>query len=401
MKLKPVRRRCYRLLAASLVLCLSACTAGWLRRTPQQNLLPQEEAASWSELSKQFKRLRASPDSLDLESVRQLAVSLEDFAYLHADAPIAQRAQALLWTAWLHEQLARASKRALDWAMAQDAYASVLHMQGISLQLHQQAQQAQDRIAKQHPDLVVDLLSRLQQAPIQQELDVATRQVHTGDGIWIDAGHGGEPGAVGCGGLKESEVVLDIALRVRRILRKRLRRVPIYLTRQTDKRLSLKQRVEKVDAKGGRLLVSIHANAISGHKKLRHRAHGVETYSLSFSNRGYASRLAGRENAAGGSNFDLEKYLLADLATRANTGRSVALSQHVQQGIVSRLQRKWNDTKDLGVKRALLYVLLVRMPAVLVEVGFVSHPQEAKRLRQDNYKQAIATGIADGIMRSL
>ncbi|MEM7589539.1 MAG: N-acetylmuramoyl-L-alanine amidase, partial [Myxococcota bacterium] len=369
-----------------------------MRRAPERDRLQQQETASWSDLSSKFKRLRSSRDLLDLEAVQHLAASLEDFAYLHSDTPVAQRAQALLWAAWLHEQLARSSTNTLDWAMAQDAYASVTQMQGVPPKLYTQAQQAQKRIASQHPDLAVDLLSPLQPEPAQPPPAVAIQE--TGEGIWIDPGHGGEPGAVGCGGLKESEVVLDIALRVRRILRKRLRRVPVYLTRQDNKRLSLRQRVQMADAKGGRLLVSIHANSISGNKKLRGRVRGVETYSLSFSNRGYASRLAGRENAAGGSDFDLEKYLLADLATRANTGRSVALSRHVQQGIVSRLRRKWKDTRDLGIKRALLYVLLVRMPAVLVEVGFVSHPQEAKRLRRDNYKQAIATGIADGIVRS-
>ncbi|MEM7402482.1 MAG: N-acetylmuramoyl-L-alanine amidase [Myxococcota bacterium] len=384
-------------------LCLPGCPGGWARRASQQegvakqHRVQQPETASWSKLASRFKRFRSSRSSFDVDQAQQLVAALEDFAYL-SDAVVAQRVQALLWSAWLYEKLASARGSVLDWAIAQDAYASVANMRGVPAKLHNQARQAQQRITQQLPN--VGSQPQLSKAlPTQQRPSVATKA--TGNAIWIDAGHGGEPGAVGCGGLRESDVVLDIALRVRQILTKRLRRVPVYLTRTSDKRLSLRQRVDKIDAKGGQLLVSIHANSIHGSKKQRNKVHGVETYALSFSNRGYESRLASRENAAGGSDFDLQKYLLADLATRANIPRSVALSQHVQQGVMSRLRRRWKDTRDLGVKRALLYILLARMPAVLVEVGFVSHPQESRRLRQAAYKQAIAMGIADGIVRSL
>ena len=96
------------------------------------------------------------------------------------------------------------------------------------------------------------------------------------------------------------------------------------------------------------------------------------------------------------------RLILADLATKANTDDSVRLAGAIHGETVTRLSRKWQGVKDLGTKQALFFVLLgAKMPAVLLETSFLSHPEEEARLRTDAYQEEIARGIAAGVRRFL
>ena len=112
----------------------------------------------------------------------------------------------------------------------------------------------------------------------------------------------------------------------------------------------------------------------------------------------FAIRLAARENATSEKGLSDLQFLLADLATRANTEESVRLASRVQAGLLNRLASKERKIRDLGTKEALFYVLLgTKMPAILVETGFLSNPEEEKRLSTAGYQDEVARAIAAGV----
>lgn len=236
--------------------------------------------------------------------------------------------------------------------------------------------------------------------------------------IVIDPGHGGKDhGAIGPGRVREKNVNLAISKRLAKSLKKRLG-VEVVLTRSTDKFISLKRRSQIANRSGADLFISIHANA-----NRNKGVHGIETYHLNVTSNRYAKRLARRENMLergagdvpepepqeeepieelipdGKAGQDL-RLILADLAMRSATIESRRLAGYVQSSLVGRLRRNHDDVRDLGVKHALFYVLLgARMPAVLIETGFVSSPMESKRLSSSKYQSQVADAIASGVER--
>ncbi|HQH26773.1 MAG TPA: N-acetylmuramoyl-L-alanine amidase [Oligoflexia bacterium] len=213
--------------------------------------------------------------------------------------------------------------------------------------------------------------------------------------IVIDAGHGGkEEGAKGVDGVLEKNVVLDIAKMVDKLLRDRLRARTV-LTRTTDIDLTLAERTQIANAENADLFVSIHANA-SEYKT----GSGIETYYLDNTEDKSSLKLAQRENASlGGSaqGGDLG-FMLSDLIQDAKTPDSIALAHHIQDALVRVLSRYYKDVKDLGVKKAPFYVLVgAHMPCVLVEVSFIDHPVEGRRLIKRRYQRLVALAIYEGI----
>jgi N-acetylmuramoyl-L-alanine amidase len=210
--------------------------------------------------------------------------------------------------------------------------------------------------------------------------------------VVIDPGHGGhDSGAVGRGGVKEKDVALSVAKSVAAQLR--ARGLEVVLTRTGDTFVSLEDRARKANALKGDLFISIHCNSAHS-KKLR----GIETYTLNTSADRYSIRLAARENATSQRGVSDLQLILADLATKANTGESSRLAGQVQRSLVRSLKARHSDIRDLGTKEALFYVLLgTRMPAILVETSFLSHPEEEKRLGTSAYRNDLARAIADGV----
>ena len=214
--------------------------------------------------------------------------------------------------------------------------------------------------------------------------------------IVIDPGHGGrDPGAHGFA--VEKDVTLAVAQRLARHLRERLGAETI-LTRDGDATLELRDRTERANGEAADLFVSIHANA-----SRNTRAAGIETYYLNNTNDRATIRLAAMENGlddvpqAEGEGTQL-RYILSDLLQVGKIDQSVRLAHKVQRSLVGHLGARYPDVADLGVKQGPFYVLVgAYMPCVLVEMSFLTHPVEGRRLATESYQAAVAEGLYAGI----
>ena len=173
--------------------------------------------------------------------------------------------------------------------------------------------------------------------------------------IVLDAGHGGgDPGAVN-GSLYEKAIVLDVTKRVEAYLRSKYD-YQVRLTRSTDVYLTLDQRVQTAKTLRGNLFVSLHTNAAT-----TQYAKGVETFYSSYS---------------------------------AHSSKSRVLATNIQ----SNLMGKMSGMTNRGVKTANYYVIRYNtMPSALVELGFISSPQDVTHLRSNASRQRMAEGVAEGI----
>jgi len=211
----------------------------------------------------------------------------------------------------------------------------------------------------------------------------------------LDAGHGGQDtGAIGPSGLTEKELVLDVTRRVARLVEEQLK-IKVLLTRDDDTFVTLRDRTTLANRARADLFVSIHANAH------RHAVSGVETYFLSSEATDNAARqVAALENSvieleapSPRARTDFVKAILWDLAQSEFQTESSRLAEIVQDSMTQALR-----ISNRGVKQAGFYVLGgAAMPAVLIEVGFVTNPQEERRLRESRYRDEIARAIFAGL----
>ena len=216
--------------------------------------------------------------------------------------------------------------------------------------------------------------------------------------IVLDAGHGGhDTGAVGPTGLMEKELVLDVTQRVARLVEGRLG-LKVLLTRDADVFVTLQDRTSYANRQRADLFVSIHANA--------HRVKGtdgVETFFLSSEATDNAARqVAAAENGViqlekaagrGTSKADVLKTILWDLAQSEFQTESARLAEIVHDSVTQTLRMS-----NRGVKQAGFYVLGgAAMPAVLIEIGFVTNPKEERRLKDSQYRDEIARAILAGL----
>ena len=216
--------------------------------------------------------------------------------------------------------------------------------------------------------------------------------------VVLDPGHGGEKeGAISASGLREKDVTLALARRTAAVLRRHGARV--LLTRTSDVAVPLARRAAMANAARADLFVSIHANAMPG--PARSVARGIETYFLSAdASDASATAVAARENAdrlAGEPEIDPAdpvSGILDDLDQTSTLAESARLAYALHDELVARTR-----APDRGVKQAPLYVLAgARVPAALVEVGFLSHPVESAKLAAPSYADRIAGAIADAIV---
>jgi len=212
--------------------------------------------------------------------------------------------------------------------------------------------------------------------------------------IVIDPGHGGhDPGARGSG-LTESGVVLDVALRVKQILANQPA-IDVILTRNTDVFIPLKERTAIANRHGADLFLSIHANA-NDNRKVR----GVETYFLNFASDSEAETLAARENSASEETMRDLSGLVERITLNNKLDESRDLAEMVQQTMHSELVSINTKLRNLGVKQAPFVVLIgAEMPSVLAEISFLSNRAESLLLKTDEYRQAIAHGLVQAILR--
>jgi N-acetylmuramoyl-L-alanine amidase len=216
------------------------------------------------------------------------------------------------------------------------------------------------------------------------------------DLIVLDPGHGGNELGARAFGMRESDLTLDLAKRVRVLLARRLPDVRVVLTRETDEVVSLEQRSAMANAIGADLFLSIHLNAADEEVDRG----GVTTFVLDTSDDRQALRLAARENGTTVAEVDSLARILASLHREDQVRASRALATQVHSATLAAGRRILPGLHDRGVKSALFHVLVgARMPAVLLEASFLSREEEAEALRTPEYRQALAEGIARGLSR--
>uniref|UniRef100_B8DSH9 N-acetylmuramoyl-L-alanine amidase n=1 Tax=Nitratidesulfovibrio vulgaris (strain DSM 19637 / Miyazaki F) TaxID=883 RepID=B8DSH9_NITV9 len=212
--------------------------------------------------------------------------------------------------------------------------------------------------------------------------------VHT---VLIDAGHGGkDPGAMG-NGIVERNLTLKMA----RMVGDRLRRMgfSVIYTRDRDVFVPLDKRTAYANDKKADLFLSLHVNANNDP-----RICGFETYYLDLARTDSATRVAARENAVSEKSLSDLQFILTDLMLNAKTQESRDVANFVQDSALGRLRRGGFPAHDNGVRSAPFYVLMgARMPSVLVELGYCTNPDEARRLNSDQYLSTLADGIAEGV----
>ena len=212
--------------------------------------------------------------------------------------------------------------------------------------------------------------------------------------IVIDAGHGGnDPGVLGKG-LNEATLVLDVALRVEKLLLKEPG-LEVVLTRRTDVYIPLEERTELANRESADMFLSIHANA-----SRNEAAKGIETYFLSFASSPEAEAVAARENSASAREMHQLPDIIKAIALNNKLDESRDLANMVQESLVTSLRKNNKEIRSRGVKKAPFVVLIgAAMPSVLAEISFVSNKQELSLLKTNAYKQKIAESLFNAVMR--
>ena len=211
--------------------------------------------------------------------------------------------------------------------------------------------------------------------------------------VVIDPGHGGhDPGSTGPTGLVEKEVTLDVSKRLAALLEANMGS-EVVLTRKEDVYISPEQRTEIANQHHADLFISIHVNS----SQLR-TATGVETYYLNFTSSPEALEVAARENASSERSVADLGSLIKKIALKDKIDESREFAGRLQQSLYSGSTKAGNRTKDRGVRKAPLIVLIgAEMPSVLTEIGFLSNPKEEAMLKKPDYRQKIAEALYRGV----
>lgn len=215
--------------------------------------------------------------------------------------------------------------------------------------------------------------------------------------VVVDPGHGGDQrGASGPQGLHEKEFALALAQKLEAALEQEAG-VEVRLTRTSDVRLKLAERVEWANQQKPVLFLSLHANSMPTRRQ-RAAVQGIETYFLSAKVSGeQARKVAARENAEAGAvksvGGDALTHILADLQRTEAHQDSSRAAYAVHEALVAD-----SGAQDRGVQQAPFFVLMgLEAPAILCEVGFISHPEEGERLGNADYQQTLARALTRGI----
>jgi N-acetylmuramoyl-L-alanine amidase len=211
--------------------------------------------------------------------------------------------------------------------------------------------------------------------------------------IVLDPGHGGkDPGAI-ANGLQEKDIVLKIAKKLKPLLEKNLG-CEVIITRDTDDFISLEERTAIANANNADLFVSLHINA---HKQAN--VYGIETYFLNLTSNAEAMRVAARENAVSEHQLSDLQDILSSIMKNSKINESSKLARHVHNSVLSGLKVKdFQNIKNLGVKQAPFYVLIgAEMPAILIEMAFISNKDDAKNLTKEDFLGSLAEEISNGI----
>ncbi|MCC2579669.1 N-acetylmuramoyl-L-alanine amidase family protein [Campylobacter coli] len=216
--------------------------------------------------------------------------------------------------------------------------------------------------------------------------------------IVLDAGHGGkDSGALSDkkGSLKEKDIVLSTTLKLGNELKKRGYKV-LY-TRSSDKFINLRDRTKYANDKRADLFLSIHANAAPNASKAK-SSEGVETFFLSPARSERSKKAAEKENQGDFEEINyFSKQSILNFLNREKIVASNKLAIDVQKNILTQTRKKYKIV-DGGVREAPFWVLVgAQMPAILIEIGYITHPSEGKRIANKSFQDTLVKGIADGV----
>ena len=212
--------------------------------------------------------------------------------------------------------------------------------------------------------------------------------------IVIDAGHGGHDPGAQARGLTEADLVLDVALRLEKLMLK-TGIFEVVLTRRTNTYVSLEERTAIANRVGADLFLSIHSNASSNAT-----ARGIETYFLNFAPNPEAEAVAARENAGESRTMRKLPEIVRAIALNNKLDESRDFASMVQNSMYSQMRKSNAELRNLGVKQAPFMVLVgATMPSVLAEISFITNSKDAALLKTDKYRQQIAEALLNGVLR--
>lgn len=213
--------------------------------------------------------------------------------------------------------------------------------------------------------------------------------------IVIDAGHGGhDTGTIGPNGLMEKDLVLDVALKLGKLLEDRMGAEVIY-TREDDTFIPLETRTAIANKEQADLFISVHANSSSDPE-----ARGIETYYLNFTSSPDALEVAARENAVSQKSIHELQDLVKKIALKEKIEESREFALDVQKSLYGGLVVKSPGLHDRGVKKAPFVVLIgANMPSILAEISFVSNPTDERKLKTSEYRERVAESLYKGIAK--
>jgi len=213
--------------------------------------------------------------------------------------------------------------------------------------------------------------------------------------IVIDAGHGGhDSGTLGAGGIEEKDVVLDVALRLGRLLHDRLGAEIVY-TRSDDTFIPLETRTAIANKAQADLFISVHANSSPDES-----ARGVEVYYLNFTSDPDAMQVASRENAVSTQSVHELSDLVKKIALKDKIDESRELAADVDASLYAGLAKGNTGLRDRGVKKAPFVVLIgANMPSILAEISFVTNEEDAAELQTGAYRERVAESIYKGVAK--
>jgi N-acetylmuramoyl-L-alanine amidase len=211
--------------------------------------------------------------------------------------------------------------------------------------------------------------------------------------IVIDPGHGGfDTGTIGPTGLEEKNIVLDIGLRLRKLIETQTDS-QVFMTRSTDKFIPLEERTAIANEDRADLFISIHANASRDH-----HVRGIETYFLNFTSDPEALRLAARENATSQESVHQLQNLIKKIALNNKIEESQELARDIQTVLYKHMSHASHGIHNRGVRKAPFVVLIgANMPSVLAEISFLSNAHSEHLLRESSYREQIAKALFRGI----
>jgi len=213
--------------------------------------------------------------------------------------------------------------------------------------------------------------------------------------IVLDPGHGGkDPGAIGVKGATEKEIVLSVAKKLAKKLKAEMG-IEVVLTRRDDSFIPLEDRTAIANAEDADLFLSLHVNAAQNAA-----ARGIETYYLDNTSDEASVRMAARENGTSRKSISDLQFILSDLTQNSKLEDSISLAHRLHTSVVSHMGQRYGPVKDLGIKKALFYVLVgARMPSVLVEMFFITNKTEGRELTLQAYQDALVDALFDGIKK--